>query len=294
MKYQTLTLLITGICCALLIVFGAAWFFYQRPSVSLDTLTILGETPHFVEVEHEARTGRLYKHFQTNFEEPEFLDWFGDERWTTMTLLSPHAKTVDAYAALRRDIFAGRQEFIDNRIVFEAVNVHSGKGAARFKSVAPTADMVTAKSMLEHNQLWFVKGDELWFRAWYYLESGVPFTIVDFQERGRHNSPGPRICIWEQQFIGVELKAWTKPKLKQTLLPVPLKRWFELRVYMKLDESNGHVRVWQDGTNIIDDAMPTLHSADSILNALEVGITATGTATSLIVDDVQISQQPIP
>jgi hypothetical protein len=160
-------------------------------------------------------------------------------------------------------------------------------------SVAPAADMVTAKSMLEHNRLWFVKGDELWFRGWYYLEAGVPFSIVDFQERGRHKSPGPRVCIWQRRYIGMELKARSKPKLKQTKIPVPSKQWFELKVHLILDDQAGHVRIWQDGEMIINDQMPTLHSANSLLNALEVGITATAEATELIVDDVAISHEPL-
>ncbi|MCM8533866.1 MAG: polysaccharide lyase [Lentisphaeraceae bacterium] len=208
-----------------------------------------------------------------------------------MTLLSPHATSVEAYAELRRNIFAKQTSFIDNRITFEAANVHSGKGAARFSSVAPTAEMVTAKSMLEHNNLWFIKGDDLWFSAWYYLETGVPFTIVDFQERGRHMSPGPRICIWDKQYIGVELKARSKPKLRQDKVQVPLKKWFELKVHLTLDDQSGHVRIWQDGQKIIDHKMPTLHSADSILNALEIGITATAESTSVLVDDITISHE---
>lgn len=272
---------------------GGYLFFLFRPTATTDNVAVLKETDGYVDVQKGADSGRLYKHFSFDFESAEFSDWFGDGKWTTMSLLSPKAKTVEDYAQLRRAIFAGSGKFRDNGIFPERSNVQSGQGAARFVSVAPTDDMGTAKSMLENNQLWFVKGDELWFRGHFYLSKGIPFTIVDFQERGRYKSPGPRIAIWAQSHIGVELKAHPKPKLRQKVAIVPTEQWFELKVHLSLDDDEGAVQVWQDGKIIIDGRMRTLANANSILNALEVGITATSEATELIVDDVEISHDPL-
>lgn len=230
--------------------------------------------------------GRLYKSFSDDFENPDFYQWFGDQKWTTMTLLSPSAKSVDAYASLRRAIFNGEADFADNRI--DATN-----GIARFTAIAPSDDMVTSKSMLEQNLLWFTKGDDLWFSADYYLAKGIPFTIADFQERGRRGSPGPRVTIWDQTHIGMELKAGRKPSLRQTETEIPTGRWFNLKVHLTLDERSGTVQIWQDGELIIDDQMRTLANANTLLNALEVGITATGEPTELWVDNVKISHNPL-
>lgn len=260
--------------------------YFARAKDTIDDIDILAETDAYVEIAHEGNVGRLYKSFSDDFSNPDFLQWFGDQKWTTMSLLSPGAKSVDAYATLRRAILNGEADFLDNRI-------DPTDGYARFIAVAPSANMVTSKSMLEQNLLWFVEGDDLWFSADYYLAEGIPFTIVDFQERGRHNSPGPRVTIWGSTHIGMEMKHLFKPELRQTEHPVPIGEWFNLRVHLVLDHRSGQVQIWQDDALIIEGEMRTIPAANSILNALEVGITATGEAAELWVDNVQISHNPL-
>lgn len=233
-------------------------------------------------VRYEGHTGRMYRSFSDDFSNPNFLEWFGDDRWTTIDTLSPASPSLEDYVRLRKAVFRGESDFIDNRI--EAVD-----GMAKFTAVPPSKNMVTSKSMLEHNRLWFVKGDDLWFRGRYKIASGVPFTIVDFQERGRHLSPGPRITIWDGQFIGYELKSGWKPQVRQKATKVPIGKWFELTVHLLLDEEQGLVQIWQDGVLVLDQPVATLPASDSLLNALEVGITATDEACELWVDDVEIS-----
>jgi hypothetical protein len=124
--------LIAGTAIALsLIVSAAIYAWFTRPKTSVDSLLILREEADYVEVDHQGRIGRLYKHFRTGFEEPDFFKWFAEGQWSTMSLLSPQATSVEAYAELRREIFAGRGSFVDNRIDFESANVHSGGGAFR-------------------------------------------------------------------------------------------------------------------------------------------------------------------
>lgn len=254
---------------------------WLQPEATVNDFEILSETSGYVEVRHARGTGRFYKEFLFGFD-GEFETWFGEGKWTTMALLSPSAKTVQDYHALRTKIFAGEADFADNRI--EAMD-----GAAKFSAVAPTEDMVTSKSMLENNQLWFVNGDDLWFRAKYHLESGTPYTLVDFQERGRTGSPGPRVTIDDGKFLGIELKHGLKPRLRQDQVRVPLGEWFELKVHLRLDHQSGHAHLWQDGILLIDGPIQTLPEKDSLLNALEVGITATSEAAVLLMDDVVIS-----
>lgn len=267
------------------------------PEVTVDDLEILEETDEYVLIRHDGETGKLYKEFEFGFEDPDFLSWFGEGKWTTMSLLSPAAKDVEAYADLREKIFAGEADFVDNRIDPEQDQVYAGEGAARFFSVDPSSDMVTAKAMLENNALWFIKGDDLFFRGQFFIDQdevgGVPFTLVDFQERGRDQSPGPRVVVWEQKHIGMELKYFGKPTFKQSDVQVPLGQWFELKVHLKLDNSEGKIQIWQDGELIIDTQGKTLPESNSLLNALEVGITATSESAVVFVDDVVISHHAL-
>jgi len=277
-----------GVLAALLAVLVAisAYVLAGPTDYTVDDLTILDENANYVEIAYQGKTGKLYKHFAFNFDNPNLLEWFGDASWSAMTLLSPATKTVTEYIALQKSIRKGEADFIDNRI--DAVD-----GMARFTSVAPAKRMVTAKAMLQNDQLWFVKGDDLWFRGRFFLQSGVPFTIVDFQERGRTHSPGPRITIWDGTHIGMELKYFGKPTMRQKVAKVPKGRWFELKLHMMLDDKEGLIRVWQDGELIIDGSMQTLPQANSLLNSLEVGITATDQAAVLLLDDIVISHQPL-
>jgi len=279
-----------GIAATVLVILilAAVTFFASkgRAGYTRDDLTVISQADDHVMVSYEGRTVKLYKHFSFDFDFPDFLGWFDEGEWTGMTLQSPLAKTVADYVALRKEIRAGRSDFLDNRI--EAVG-----GAARFTSVDPATDMVTAKAMLQNDGLWFVKGDDLWFKGQFFLETGIPFTIVDFQERGRRHSPGPRITIWERTHIGMEMKHGFKPTMRQTIAEVPTQRWFDLKVHMVLDEKNGHIRIWQDGVLIIDGPVRTLPKSNSVLNALEVGITATSQAATVLVDDVFISHEPL-
>jgi len=279
-KRKSLLIAIACLACIVAIIFTF------RPTVSMTVadVEILEEDAASVLVRYRGEIGRMFKSYADDFSNPIFLDWFGDERWTTIDTLSPSSPSLEAYVALREKIFRGESGFLDNRI--EAV-----EGMAKFTAHTPSETMVTSKALLEHNRLWFVKGDDLWFRGRYLLKEGVPFTIADFQERGRHNSPGPRITIWDQEHLGYELKAGWKPRLRQSVAKVPIGEWFELTVHLVLDEAEGRVQIWQDGLMILDETVATLAASDSLLNALEVGITATGQACEVWVDDVEISHE---
>ncbi|TWT50850.1 hypothetical protein Pla22_35930 [Rubripirellula amarantea] len=268
-----------GLCVALLF---AASEFLRWPTTTVSDIELLRETEQFTLVRHDGQSGRMYKSFVDDFSEPQFLSWFGEDRWTTIDTLSPSSPSLEEYVSLRNKIFRGESDFLDNRI-------EAGDGVAKFTAVAPTPQMVTSKSMLENNRLWFVKGDHLWYRGKYLLKKGVPFTIADFQERGRYNSPGPRITIWDKKYLGYELKSGWKPKRRQTEFEIPIDTWFVLTVHLLLDESDGLVEIWQDDDLVLSENVATLAASDSLLNALEVGITATDEAAEVWVDEVAIS-----
>jgi len=277
-RHKTLIWAIAGFACLVSI----ALFLWQRPSMTVSDLEVLEESPTSVLVRYRGDSGRLYKSFSDDFSNPNFLDWFGDDRWTTIDTLSPASPSLEDYVALRKKIFSGESDFLDNRI--EAID-----GMAKFTTHPPTKDMGTSKALLEHNRLWFVKGEHLWFRGRYLIKQGIPFTIVDFQERGRRYSPGPRITIWNHGYLGYELKSGWKPKRRQKQTKVPIGEWFDVTVHLILDEEEGLVQIWQNEDLILNETVATLPASNSLLNALEVGITASSEACELWVDDIEIS-----
>lgn len=260
---------------------------YIRPlgSDTINRIQILEETDEYVIVRAGERTGRLYKNFSYDFDVPVLTDWFEERGWHQMTLLSPAVQTVEEYVALSQSIINGDGNFIDNIVT-------PFRNAARFKAFAPAEGMVTSKADLKNTSMWFIKGNDLWFRASFLLEQGVPYSLVDFEDNSERQSPGIRIVIDDNRFIGIELKSGRKPRLRQTDYEIPTGRWFTITLHLTLDDSSGKVRIWQDDQLIIDGQMKTLPNAGSVLNSFEIGITATDQAAVLLLDDVMLSHQP--
>ena len=254
-------------------------------------ISVVRETDEYVVVERGGEQGRYEKAFTFGFEEPNLRNWFGDRGLTTMTLLSPRMPSDEEYTALSDSIINDGADFVDNRVVAERDRVAVGHGAARFEAMAPSADMVTSKADVRMVRLWFVDGDDLWFRGRFLLDSGVPYSIVDIEDTNQRGSPGVRVVIDDGRFLGVELKHGAKPRLRQTETEVPDGRWFELMLHIGFDTDAGVVQVWQDGTLVLDGEMPTMPTRDALMNSVELGITATDTATVLLADDIAISHQ---
>jgi hypothetical protein len=246
---------------------------------------------------HDTKTGKKYiagtTSFSSGFEAPSFLELFSAEDWTITTLLSPKANNVQKYMKLNKKIMSGG-EFLDNRIDLEEKNVHSGKRALRFLAVAPSSGMKTSKSLIEKKGLCFAKGDHIWYSGWYYVEEGMPVTIVDFENRLFKEGPGIRLFIRNNKYASMELKFGHKPQFNQKKVEIPRQKWFHIKLHLVLsNHDDGVIEMWQDGKKILSSKGQTLPTHDSVYSALQVGITATPRKTVLLVDDVKISDQPL-
>lgn len=212
-------------------------------------------------------------------------------RWTEFTLQSPKAPAVEDYVALRRRILKGESDFLENRIDVATID---GRRGLKFHSVAKTKDMVCSKASIATEFVHFRKGDDLWFAAWYYFEEGMPLSIVDVESRWIHESPGPRVFIDDDGSAYVELKFADKPKYRQkSKIPIPRKKWVRFRLHLGLSEKEGAIELWQDGAKILDTKGRTLPLADTVLNSLEVGISANAATTTMYVADVVLSDRTI-
>jgi hypothetical protein len=81
--------------------------------------------------------------------------------------------------------------------------------------------------------------------------------------------------------------------VSQTKVPVPMRRWFSLRLRLRLGIAVvGRMTLWVDGRKVIDRAGTTVFPLGGFVNNIQVGLTANASDadTELFVDDVTIRQ----
>jgi len=243
------------------------------------------------------------RYIRDGFEDAETIcDLIGQHRgWTTFTVQSPQLPTVREYVSLAKHILHGRGNFLDNRIEPSSAVAHSGSKALRAYAVPPSSEMVCTKASLSSELLYFVKGDDFWFAAWYYLsEGGRPFALMDLECTFIKHYPGMRVILSQKGYLGLELKWGAKPKYRQFRgkeIPFPRSKWVRLKLHIHLSAGkDGHVQLWQDDTKIVDAHGQTLPIANAIYDSLEVGITAHSFGprpAALYIDDIVLSDSPI-
>ncbi|MFN8397838.1 MAG: hypothetical protein U0176_24685 [Bacteroidia bacterium] len=138
---------------------------------------------------------------------------------------------------------------------------------------------------------YFVKGMDLWFQADYKIEGAYPYSLVDFENPFFESSPGPRLVIDGDGALAMENKFGEKLKFHQANpRPLSLNNWVTIKVHLYLSNTDdGRFEVWQGGLQVLDVQgrnLPTYHSVQS---SLEVGISATDVGTTLLLDNVRIS-----
>ncbi|MBL4702810.1 MAG: heparin lyase I family protein [Phycisphaeraceae bacterium] len=268
----------------------------------------------FYEKNFEIENGKIYRKdpssdkrylvkrtFYEDFENATSLgDLIGIERgWTNFTLLSPKAPTIADYNKLRKQILTHNKDFLDNRLEPSSQQSHLGKQSLKAVAVAPNAEMVCTKSSLHTSLMYFVKGDDVWFSAWYYFEKAGKFnTLMDLETTFVHNHPGMRIRL-SKGYLDFELAKWfpksiyRQPKGKKVSFPIG--RWVHVKAHLFLsDKKDGVIQLWQDDTLIIYERGQTLPFAKAVYDDLEIGISAHSVGPDsaiLYVDDAMISAE---
>ena len=181
---------------------------------------------------------------------------------------------------------------------------HSGTRALKCYAPARRGGDIP-KADIERSQLRFVKGDEVWFRAWYYLVSGGDATslfLCDLEATGKRQSPGRRLYLQSGEAFATDLGKWwtgrTVRQAKGAAQRFPKDRWVCVRLHLLLSEraGEGQLQVWQDDGEVLNAHCQTLPTRAAIYNRLQVGITAHGNRESgltLYVDDVEISNRAL-
>lgn len=245
----------------------------------------------------------LYRHFEEDFEDASSVaDLINEKRgWTSMSLWSPKTPGVAQSNALVKQLVRGKSTFIDNRVEPSLELAHVGKSALKCYCVPPSRGMVTAKASISSFFMHYQKGDDVWFRGWYYVaDGGKPFTLMDLESTWIKEHPGMRICLPESGFLGVELKWADKPTHRQPRgkeISFPIGKWVELKLHLRLTEqSDGIIELWQDGVGIVKSKGQTLPLAGSVYDSLEVGISAHSLgnqAATVYVDDIVLTTKPL-
>lgn len=214
--------------------------------------------------------------------------------WSSFTLQSPKAPNIANYVELGHCIINETCSFLDNKIELVNDPTNSSNKVLKFTSVAPSQQMVTSKSSISSFLNYYSKNSEVWFQASYYIESGMPYSIADFENSYFENSPGPRIVIRDNKLV-IENKFGSKLNFNSdSNITIPLNTWFTIKFHLKYSNKNdGIIELWQNDNLIISTTGINLPTSNSIQNILEVGITANSEACTLFFDNMMISQTPL-
>ena len=213
--------------------------------------------------------------------------------YSSFTLQSPSAKTVSEYVDLRQCILDGSCDFIDNRFDLVADPEAPDNTVLKLFSVAPTSDMVTAKTSISSTLVAFEKGDDFWFEGRFFIEGELPTTIADFESSHFVSGPGPRL-IFKGSHLAVENKFGSELTYRQQAggeVNFPTNEWVTVKVHLLYDEENGKIEVWQDGVLIIDATGQNIPVDFWLQDGIEVGISATSSETSMYLDDLRFGRE---
>lgn len=217
------------------------------------------------------------------------------QRWGAFTLQSPAAPTVSDYGAHRNDMLAGRATYRDCRVEPTTEKSHTGNKSLKCFAPEKPYSLITCKASLSSPLVYFRDGDDFWFEAYYWTEQGLPLTLIDLECEFVAEHPGIRLRIFDDETLGVELKALDKPTYRQPAenrTPFPRNKWVHVKVHFALSTTDGKMEVWQDGKMVLDRTALTLPFRSAIYNSLEVGISAHSNPDQpcvLFLDDLRCS-----
>jgi hypothetical protein len=221
--------------------------------------------------------------------------------WTQLTLQSPQASSVSDYNRLAQQILGGEGDFLDNRIEPSAEQAHTGQQSLRAAAVAHDGGSCCSKASLHTLLLHYLKGDDVWFSAWYYLEEPVEFiTIMDLETSYVRGWPGMRVRL-HHGYLELELAKW-EPNVvyrqpESQRIPFPTGEWVHVEAHLLLSEDReGVIQLWQNDVLIINQSGQTLPFENAVYDSLEIGLTAFSHGSDTIVlyvDDLRISADPM-
>ena len=189
-----------------------------------------------------------------------------------------------------------------NSVTLTTERVHSGTNALKCVA-APFDGRRASEADIEREGLRFVKGDHVWFSAWFWLEGGTESSSIflwDLESTSLRNAPGRRLFLQNGEMVASDLgKWWTAKKFRAVggAPKFPKNQWVEVKIHLRLsDGADGQMQVWQDGVKVLDETGKTLPRARTVYDRMQVGLTASSGRSqtqTLFVDDVVLSNRPL-
>jgi hypothetical protein len=140
-----------------------------------------------------------------------------------------------------------------NRIGLTTERAHTGQNALKCIA-APYDGKKTSEADIDREGLRFVKGDDVWFSAWYWLEGqteGSTVFLWDLESTALRNTPGRRLFLQNGEMVASDLGKWWSAKKFQAISGAPKfpkNKWVEVKIHLRLsDKTDGRMQVWQDG-----------------------------------------------
>lgn len=239
---------------------------------------------------------QVYTRFSDDFENASSIrDLISEKRgWSTMTLVGPKTRDPEAYNQLRNHILQKGGDFLDNRVEPSTQRSRSGKQSLRTYAIAGPRNMDLLKASISNELFHFVKGDRVEFSGWFFIEKGMPTSLVDIESSYIEKGSGIRLLFNQNGRPRVELKWPTRPTYNAPeSVRIRTGAWTHIELILDLaEDGTGHVQLLLDGAKVIDTDGQTLPLADAVLDRLEVGITSTPTQqeTIVFVDEISVRQ----
>lgn len=193
----------------------------------------------------------------------------------------------------------------ENTHSIDTVIKHSGNKSFKLQAVASAESDVSKASVSKQNMAFWEK-ETVHVSAWYYLEGNGTaqwLFIMDLEEQAAIGAgPGIRLAIVDGA-LRVEHKFFNDDIIQEgTAVLFPRDQWVQVELEVKLSQKKkGYVKVWQNGTLVIDqDKWKTLpkdflynqQGTKGMYSSVEFGITANTNDhnTVLYVDDVSVKR----
>lgn len=192
-----------------------------------------------------------------------------------------------------------------NTHTIDTIIKHSGNKSFKSVAVASEGSSVSKASVAKQNMAFWEK-ETVHISAWYYLEgtgSAQWLFIMDLEEQAAIGAgPGMRLAIVDGA-LRVEHKFFNNDIIQSgTPLLFPRDQWVQVELEVKLSQKKkGSVKVWQNGTLIIDqdkwrtlpkDFLYSQQGTKGMYSSIEFGITANTKDhnTVLYIDDISVKR----
>ena len=177
---------------------------------------------------------------------------------------------------------------------------HTGKYSLKTHTAEDKNDL--QKSGLIRALLFYPPESDFYYSAWYFIPSGIPtkdLYLFELQTT-KYQNVGRRIVIGDPNgdslYIAAKIDTGEIFYQSGTPTPFPKDAWVNVKLHMHLSPStDGVTELWQDGKKILEGHGKNMPS-NQYYDWISVGQTANAThhAQTIYIDDVVVSDKPIP